>query len=208
MTLKIWRHLLTSESYAIRALWRITRPTFAGWLHKWHLGLISPSCTFFRRRFFSLNHQSESNHRPGTPPPIAFTPSRLLFFFSVKYSPSFFPLIPAALPPEHHPDALVCDKNSYEDSKAALNHIVTATRTLFSQPPEVGYLQRRDLRDSVLDKIKGYHRKPTNERYWSERELQRDTASDRRVGENQTDFDCSSRLVQFTLSEVDFFAHS
>lgn len=199
------------EFYAIMALWCIARPTLADWLHKWHLGLISPSCTIFSRRFSSLNHQSESNHQPGTPPPNAFTPSRLFFFCLWSILCPFFPPIPAALPPEHHPDALVCDKNSYADSKAALNHILTASwalQSLFPQPPEVGYLQRGDLKDSVLDRIKGCHRKLPNERCWSERELQRDTASDRRVGENQTDFDCSSRLVRLILSEVDFFAYS
>ncbi len=77
------------ECYAIMALWCIARPILADWLHKWHLGLISPSCTIFSRRYSSLNHQSESNHQPGTPPPNAFTPLRL-FFLSVKYSQSFF----------------------------------------------------------------------------------------------------------------------
>ncbi|RXN23097.1 hypothetical protein ROHU_006494 [Labeo rohita] len=59
-------------------------------------------------------------------------------------------------------DALVCDKNSYADSKAALKHILTATpgtpNALFPQPPEVGYLQEKT-------RIKGCHRKPPNERY-------------------------------------------
>ncbi len=77
------------ECYAIMALWCIARPILADWLHKWHLGLISPSCTIFSRRYSSLNHQSESNHQPGTPPPNAFTQLRL-FSLSVKYSQSFF----------------------------------------------------------------------------------------------------------------------
>lgn len=55
--------------------------------------------------------------------------SRLFCLWSIL----LFSPFPSALPPEHHPDALVCDKNSYAVRKAAISHILTS---IPRSPPE------------------------------------------------------------------------